>query len=301
LWCFVDATPDGFKRYTRSVRSTEPPRYGVNVPIFGPFTARRLGELAAAAEQAGWDGFFCWDHLLWDPLGEGVTDTTVALTAIALATEKVTFGPLVTPLARRRPWKLAREVAALDVLSHGRFVLGVGNGDDVDFAPVGDPAPARQRAVVLDESIELLRRLLEDPKPVTHSGSAYHVEKVCLRPQPVQPRVPMWVGGWWPNRPPFRRAARLEGVFPIPKDDGAEPLAPHDLTACLDFISDHRGSDVRADPDYAVVIAGRTTGPADNRPAELVEHGATWWVEGFGPDDDVHEVEQRVLAGPPRA
>jgi alkanesulfonate monooxygenase SsuD/methylene tetrahydromethanopterin reductase-like flavin-dependent oxidoreductase (luciferase family) len=275
------------------------PRSGVSVPIFGEFDARCLAALAASAEQAGWDGFFCWDHLLWDPQGEGVTDTTVALSAIALATERVTFGPLVTPLARRRPWKLAREVAALDILSGGRFVLGVGNGDDIDFAPVGDPAPARHRAAVLDEAIELVRRLLEDSEPVNHFGRAYQVEGVALRPQPVQTRVPMWVGGWWPNRPPFRRAARLEGVFPIPKGDLAHSLSPEALTACLDFISEHRDADVRADPEYSVAVSGRTPGPDDDRPAELMASGGTWWIEGFSPGEDLEEVRRRIEAGPP--
>ena len=65
---------------------TSPLKAAVSVPTFGDFDARTLGELAAEAEEAGWDGFFCWDHLLYDPLGRGVADTTVALTAIALAT-----------------------------------------------------------------------------------------------------------------------------------------------------------------------------------------------------------------------
>lgn len=278
---------------------TQPQGYGVSVPIFGPYNARCLGELAASAERARWNGFFCWDHVLWDPLGEGVTDTTVALTAIALATEQVKFGPLVTPLPRRRPWKLAREIAALDILSGGRFVLGVGNGDDIDFAPVGDPTPARRRALVLDESIDLLRRLLEDPGPVDHRGAAYRVEGVCLRPQPLQPRVPMWVGGWWPNHPPFRRAASLEGVFPIPKGEAQESLSPGELTACLDYISEHRGTDVREDPSYAVAVSGRTAGPDDDRPAALTQRGATWWIEGFAPGDDLVDVQRRIAAGPP--
>src|SRR5919112_308253 len=163
----------------------------VSVPTFGDFDARTLGQLAAEAEGAGWDGFFCWDHLLYDPLGRGVADTTVALTAIALATERVRFGPLVTPLARRRPWKVARELASLDRLSGGRLTLGVGNGDDIDFAPVGDPAPARPRAAVLDESLLLLRRFLEDEDPVSHEGATYRISDVQLHATTVQPRIPI--------------------------------------------------------------------------------------------------------------
>jgi alkanesulfonate monooxygenase SsuD/methylene tetrahydromethanopterin reductase-like flavin-dependent oxidoreductase (luciferase family) len=97
-------------------------RFGVYVPTFGEYDVETLARLAGDVEAAGWDGFFIWDHLAWTPDGEQeLADTTVALTAIALATERVRFGALVTPLARRRPWKLAKETATLDRLSRGRW------------------------------------------------------------------------------------------------------------------------------------------------------------------------------------
>ena len=271
----------------------------VCVPTFGDFDARTLGELARAAEDAGWDGFFCWDHILWDPLGRGVADTTVALTAIALATSRVRFGPLVMPLARRRPWKVARELASLDRLSGGRLALGVGNGDDVDFAPVGDPAPARERAAVLDESLELLRRLLEEDGPVRHEGAAYRVDDVCLNAGTVQPHIPVWVAGWWPHRRPLRRAARYDGVVPL-WPDFALPT-PAQLHECLEVVREARHQAGRGDEPFDALVWARTDGPDDDRPMAYPEVGATWWVEAFNPRlDDLAAVRRRIDAGPPR-
>ncbi len=269
------------------------------VPTFGDFDARTLGELARAAEEAGWDGFFCWDHVLWDPLGRGVADTTVALTAIALATSRVRFGPLVMPLARRRPWKVARELASLDRLSGGRLALGVGNGDDVDFAPVGDPAPARERAAVLDESLELLRRLLEEEGAVSHEGAAYRVTDVQLNATTVQPHIPVWVAGWWPNRRPLRRAARYDGVVPL-WPEFALP-SPAELDECLEVIREARRADGRGEEPFDALVWARTEGPDDDRPMAYPEVGATWWVEAFDPRrDDLDAVRRRIDAGPPR-
>ena len=105
-------------------------RYGVNVPPHGDYAdPRRIVELAEEAEDAGWDGFFLWDHLLFMSDYRGpVIDPWIALAAIAQATERVRIGTLVTPLARRRPWKVARETVTLDMLSGGRLILGVGLG-----------------------------------------------------------------------------------------------------------------------------------------------------------------------------
>ena len=103
-------------------------RYAVNVPNFAEYAdARTAAALAAEAEAAGWDGFFVWDHMVFDRrLRLPVADPWVLLAAVALVTERLRLGPMVTPLARRRPWKVARETVTLDHLAGGRLILGVG-------------------------------------------------------------------------------------------------------------------------------------------------------------------------------
>ena len=93
---------------------------------------RLLVELAVAAEAAGWDGVFVWDHIAREEdAAIPATDPWIALAAIAARTERVRLGAMVTPLSRRRPWKVARETVALDVLSGGRLTFGVGLGGGV--------------------------------------------------------------------------------------------------------------------------------------------------------------------------
>src|SRR3954469_1246528 len=179
-----------------------PARRAIFVAPFGELAeARVLARLAAAAESAGWDGFFLWDHLVYTATRE-VADPWVAMAAIACATARVRIGPLVTPTPRRRIHKLARETVTLDRLSGGRLVFGVGIGGDRhgEFTPFGDPGDARERARRLDEDLERL--------PAMWGGE--------FAPPPAQqPRIPVWVAARYPNRRPVRRAARWDGLFPI--------------------------------------------------------------------------------------
>lgn len=141
-------------------------KYAVNIP---PFTdVATVVSIAVDAERAGWDGVFLWDHVQWSPDRPDVHDPWVLLGAIAQATERVRLGTLVTPLSRRRPTMVAKQITTLDHLSRGRATLGVGLGapDDLDFGDLGDESDRRTRAAILDESLELLDGLLGGP--VTH-------------------------------------------------------------------------------------------------------------------------------------
>jgi alkanesulfonate monooxygenase SsuD/methylene tetrahydromethanopterin reductase-like flavin-dependent oxidoreductase (luciferase family) len=104
-------------------------RSAVWVPLFDALSdPLAVAQLAARAEEVGWRGFFVWDHVNWRAPITSVADPWITLAAIATATESLTFGPMVTPLARRRPVKVARETATLDRLSGGRLVLGPASG-----------------------------------------------------------------------------------------------------------------------------------------------------------------------------
>src|SRR5690606_21027241 len=119
-------------------------RYGVSIP---PFTdaARVLG-WARRAEESDWDGVFVWDHVQWSA-SVAPLDPWVVLGAVAQVTGRVRLGTMVTPLSRRRPHVVAKQLTTLDHLSAGRAVLGVGLGEPVDrdFADLGEEADPRVR------------------------------------------------------------------------------------------------------------------------------------------------------------
>lgn len=193
-------------------------RYGIELAPWGDYTApRALAALARDAETAGWDGLFLWDAMLHDEQGLPKADPWIALAAVALGTERIRLGPMVTPLARRRPWHVAREAVTLDHLSGGRLILGVGLGDpsEGEFAWFGEPGiDHRTRARMLEEGLAILAGLWRG-EPFAHVGEYYTLHEMTFLPRPVQfPRIPVWVGGWWLNRAPLRRAVRWDGFHP---------------------------------------------------------------------------------------
>src|SRR3954449_13047621 len=179
------------------------PKRGIFLAPFDELAdARRVARLAARAEERGWDGFFVWDHIRYSAPTRGVADPWLVLAAIACATERLVIGPLVTPVSRRRPHKLARETVTLDRLSGGRLIFGAGLGSDnhgefVDFGEVSEP---RDRAKLLDEGLDKL---------ASYWGGEFD-------PRPIQePRIPVWIASRWPKKRPLQRAARWDGMFPI--------------------------------------------------------------------------------------
>ncbi len=274
-------------------------RFGLFFPQFEELAdPGRLAELAVVAEEAGWSGFFLWDHMLARP-GMAVCDPWIAMTSIAAATREIRFGAMVTPLARRRPWVLARQAAAIDVLSGGRLVIGVGLGDDgwKEFSSFGDAADPRERRVLLDESLEVLRRLLSG-QHVEFDGERLHVHSTPFLPRPVQEPLPVWVAGRWPNRAPLARAARMQGCFPIFAGDPVFPDAD-DLAGVRAELTELGAPD---DYDLAITCKMRLLGPSERAKAVALaeSNGVTWLLEGFVPGLSVAEFEAVAAAGPPR-
>jgi alkanesulfonate monooxygenase SsuD/methylene tetrahydromethanopterin reductase-like flavin-dependent oxidoreductase (luciferase family) len=230
-----------------------------------------VAELAGRAEERGWDGFFLWDHIRYRAPVQAVADPWIALAAIASRTERLRIGPLVTPLARRRPQKLARETVTLDHLSGGRVTLGVGLGDDKngEFEPFGDPGEPRERARLLDQRLEQLGEYWSE-----------------FQPTPVQqPRIPVWVAGRWPNRRPLRRAARWDGFFPIDLE------RPDDLAT---FAAEIR--DLRKDPTEPFDLIAEIPPGGDPKPWEAA--GATWVLTSIDSPPTLQDVRAAIEAGP---
>ncbi len=279
-------------------------RYAVSVPNFGGYGHPHvLVDLARTAEHAGWDAVFLWDHIQAGDWAGDVVDPWVAMAAMAAGTERLILGPMVTPLPRRRPTKLARETVTLDRLSGGRLILGVGIGwpPDVDFEQLGDSPDNRVRAAQLDEGLEVLTGLWSGER-FDHHGEHYTVAGARFRPAPQQqPRIPIWVGGMWPHRPAFRRAARWDGVFPIAVDDRYDwaPMSPALYAEILAYVRAHRESDA---PFDAAVGDGLIDHPDPAAvPVRYAEVGATWWIENVPfPSRPVEEFLSYVAAGPPR-
>jgi alkanesulfonate monooxygenase SsuD/methylene tetrahydromethanopterin reductase-like flavin-dependent oxidoreductase (luciferase family) len=295
--------------------------YGLSLPHFGPYAdAALLAELAHEAEDSGWDGFFVWDHIGWGANSPEMVDPWIALAVAAHRTKTIKLGPMVTPLPRRRPTKLARETASLDRLSNGRLILGVGTGAGAaEWDDLGEEPDGRVRGAMLDEALEVLAGLWSG-EVFSHHGEFYHIKEAKFTPTPVQqPRIPVWVAGTWPtktrlvNDAPFRRAAQWDGVFPIARDlEWNQFLSPQHLADIVALIRSYRRDKGMSGP-YDVVHSGGTPGEDKIENAETAaayaEAGATWWMENILPNLygwtwqgnwPLEAMRNRIRQGPPK-
>lgn len=270
--------------------------FAIDTPNFGDYSEPRLlAELAKEAEDAGWDGFFLWDHIGADwPLP--VADPWIALAAMAMTTRRIKLGPLVTPLPRRRPWKLARETATLDHLSHGRLILGVGIGSDRahEYSCFAETTDDGQHGAMLDEGLEVLTRLWSG-ESCHFEGNYYRVHEARFLPTPVQsPRIPIWVAEMWPHTRPLRRAARFDGVVPMAED---RTLSPQEIGRIVATIQKYRSSASPFD------VAFGSPDLEEKQVRELLpayaQAGVTWWLECFSWSHALPEVRKRIGQGPP--
>jgi hypothetical protein len=273
-------------------------QYGITLPT--TIDARTLAELAQEAEEVGWDGIFYWD-VIWG------NDPWVALAAVAMRTERVRIGTMLTPISRRRPWKLASETVTLDHLSNGRLILPVGLGaPETGFDKVGEEVDRKTRAKMLDEGLDILNGLWSG-QPFSYNGEHFHIEDVTFSPTPVQsPRIPIWVVGAWPRMKSMRRVLRCDGVIPTKmNDDGSfGEMTPADLRAMKVFIDEHRSLTTPFD----IVMEGETPGDDHEKAAAIVrplaEAGLTWWLEAVWGSPETHGglegMRMRIRQGPPR-
>lgn len=254
-------------------------RHALYLPPFGELADPRvMVDIAVAAEEAGWDGLFLWDHVLRPPDEPAeIADAWVTLAGVAAATSTLRLGPMVTPIVRRRPQKLAREIVSLDLLSSGRLTVGLGLGVDRggELSNFGEITDARERGAVLDEGASLLASLVAG-EPVDHEGRYFTARDVTFSPPAVQqPRPPFWFAARGSARKPVRRAARYEGLFPIEVDlDGFSEM--------VDVVAAERGS--LDDFDIAVLAW-----PGVDLDA-FEARGATWAMWSFMPGEPAADV-----------
>jgi len=262
-------------------------RHAINLPLFGPLAdPMAIVEIAQAAEQNGWDGLFVWDHVL-SPLPEPweLSDPWVVLAAVATTTTQIRLGTMVTPLARRRIIKLARETVTLDRLSGGRLTLGLGLGGDAgrELSAFGEPTEIRERAAILDTGARLLTELWSGE--TVNSEGLLTIDDVRIAPGPVQqPRIPMWFGCKGDSLRPAKRAALYDGIYPIEVDE-------RQVGEILDVIRRARGSL----EGFDVALAAH---PGVSL-ADLKLMGATWAMHAFWPGHRPDQVMRFVSRGVP--
>lgn len=273
-------------------------KFGLDVPTTGEYAdVRVLAELAADAEAAGWDGFFVWDVIEGD--GKPAVDPWITLTAVTLSTSRLRLGTMVTPLARHRPWLVARQLANLDQLSGGRMICTAGLGYQPEemtrFGEVGD---ATVRAQQLDEALTVLNGLWTADS-FSFDGRHFTLKEATLNPKPVQrPRIPLWVAGGWPKRRPFRRAAQWDGAcLKSVNQETRRWLTLDEVRECVAFIHAQR---LEAAGLFDIVMSGEMPDEeqeARERVAGLEAAGVSWFIEeGLG--WSLAEFRGRIQNGP---
>lgn len=227
-----------------------------------------------------------------------LVDAWVTLSAIAMRTERIRIGPMVTPMARRRPQKVARETVTLDHLSGGRVTLGVGLGGDTEFEWWGEDPDDKVRAAKLDEALAIVTGLWT-AEAFSFQGKHHAVHETVFPPAPVQsPRIPIWVAGSWPNKAPMRRAARYDGAFPTSINWAkGEVLAPSEYREIRGYIARHRSDDGAFD-----MVHMGSMGDDGSRATAIVgpyaDAGVTWWLDDC---ESLDAARRRIETCPPHS
>ncbi len=266
-------------------------RYGFVIPMGDP---RTVAGLAREAEETDWDGVFTWDGIY---AGDTIPvyDPWVVMAGMAMVTDRIRIGAVLTPLSRRRPWKVARETVTLDHLSNGRLVLPVGLGAVDTFGKVGEETDRRTRAELLDESLAILNGLWSG-EPFRFDGKHYHLDEMTFLPRPMQePRIPIWVAGRWGSERSMRRVITCDGIL-------TEGLGVEQIPEMIAYVSEHRALTIPFD----VVTEGETPGDDPERAAEMIRPlaraGVTWWLETRWSEPNTPEdIRKRIRQGPPRS
>ncbi|HVA70209.1 MAG TPA: LLM class flavin-dependent oxidoreductase [Acidimicrobiales bacterium] len=274
-------------------------KHGLFLPPFdGLADAEGIADLAVLAEETGWDGFFLWDHLRYPAPVRDILDPYVCLGVMAARTSRITLGPMVTPLIRRRPQVVARQAVTLDRLSKGRLVMGFGIGDDYpggELACFGELTDAAVRGRALNEGLAIFQGLVSGEE-VNITGEFFRAQDVAFHPTAYRSGgIPIWTAGRWPNVAPIRRAAQHQGMMVI-------QMTEPDHVVELKVRLLQGGADLE---NFDIVVWGQRDEKMvyrpDERYAQWARAGATWFLTGPGPFNLVYdEVREYVAAGPPR-
>ncbi len=267
-------------------------------------TWAHLRRLAPAIEELGFGGYYQSDHFIQNNVERlDALETFTALTYVATATKRVKLGTLAAPFSFRNPAIVARQAAALQELSGGRLVLGLGSGwNEAEHAMFGfELGDVPTRLDRMEEGLEVVTRLLRSPEPVSFSGRFYRLESAYISPQPAASPPAVMVGGKGARRI-LPMTARYADVW---NGIGLSPAEYRERNTLLDRLlagEGRRPEDVRrtmtvfaavgrSDEELAARFAWfrrRDAALANVSPAELVAEARAGISAGlFGAPDEV--------------
>ena len=259
--------------------------------------ATDVGDLAAAAEEAGWDGLFVWEPV-W-----GV-DAWISLGLAAVRTSKIRLGTMLTPPSRRRPWELASQVATVDRISNGRVTLSVGLGaTDTGFETFGEECDRKVRAELMDECLDIVCGLWQG-QPYSYDGTHYQIEPTefpTIGNTVQQPRVPVWCVGALGRKRSMQRALSWDGILPqVIDQDHDSPTGTARQPNLSEVEALRTEIENGANPGIDIIVEGQWT---EHSPAAYRDAGATWWIESMwgamAEHSPVAAAYDRLMQGPP--
>lgn len=274
----------------------------MNYGLALPYNQTRLvAEAARLAEERGWDGLFL-GGAIW------CEDPMIALAAAAMTTRQIRLGTMLIPAPLMRPWKIANESLALDQLSNGRLILGLGTGATwMGWQGFPDEVTApRIRAEMLDETIDILSQMYLC-RPFDYEGKHYRVKLTLLDeqyypPRPIQqPRIPLWAPLIWPHKRSMERILKCDGLFAEKWSEGGKPevVTPQDIRDMKAYVETHR---ILTTP-FDIVIGSKTAEYSQDQEKDSlspwIEAGVTWWIKELW-DASPETVIKCIREGPPR-
>ena len=268
-------------------------------------------DLARATDALGYFGYWFADHYMPDSGSEDIKTGDIhevwsLLPAIAAVTESIRVGPLVSPTSDHHPAVLANRAATLDHVSHGRMVLGLGAGWQInEHKAYGiELEPPKERVDRFEEAIQIVRLLLDEDR-TTFDGTYYSVADAPSDPSPVQDQLPILVGTSGPRMcritaqyaqewntwgGPDKAAENVKVFNAACEKVGVDPSSKHTSVQALFFFTDDQAA---IDGALAGPMGDRSIAGSDDRIVEAIgQYAALGFDEVIVPDFTIGKTPQ---------